>query len=312
MRARLGAISVDLDSLPHYCRIHGLPESLLDARLRRIVYEVAIPRFLQLFDALGVTGTFFAIGEDLEEPANAAMLGRAHARGVEVGNHTFSHDYAISRQPKLAIEAEVARGEAAIERAIGVRPAGFRAPGYTLSPALYGVLVERGYLYDSSTFPAVPYYAAKAGVMGALRALGRPSRAILDSPRVLLAPTGPYRPRLAQPYARGDGGVLELPITVAPVTRVPFIGTFAAALPTPVVRAVWTTLRGEPLINFELHGVDVLGVDDGLPRELVRQQRDLGLRAQTKIDRLAEVFRWMRDDLEVVTLSAAARAVAKL
>lgn len=303
----LASISVDLDSLPHYCRIHGLPETLLDERLRRLVYEVAIPRYLDLFESLGLVGTFFAIGEDLELPSNARMLQRAHGRGVEIGNHSYSHDYALSRQPKLAIETEIARGEAVIRGAIGAKPVGFRAPGYTLSSALYGALVEHGYLYDSSAFAAVPYYAAKAWVMGVLRVLGRPSRAILDSPRVLLSPTRPYRPNPSRPYARGNGGVLELPISVAPFTRLPFIGTFAVALPAPAVRAAYLTLRGEPLLNFELHGVDVLGVEDALPPELIRQQRDLGLRAQLKVDRLKEVFRWLRDDSEVVTLAAAAR-----
>ncbi len=32
MARRLASISVDLDSLHHYCRIHGLPESLIDDR----------------------------------------------------------------------------------------------------------------------------------------------------------------------------------------------------------------------------------------------------------------------------------------
>ena len=38
----LGCVSVDLDSLVHYCRIHGLPESVLDgSHARTLVYDVA-------------------------------------------------------------------------------------------------------------------------------------------------------------------------------------------------------------------------------------------------------------------------------
>ncbi|HYO69594.1 MAG TPA: polysaccharide deacetylase, partial [Archangium sp.] len=44
MARRLASISVDLDSEPHSCRIHGLPESLLDARARGLVYTTAVPR----------------------------------------------------------------------------------------------------------------------------------------------------------------------------------------------------------------------------------------------------------------------------
>lgn len=307
---RLASISVDLDSLQHYCRIHGLPEELLDDGMRRRVYEVAIPRYLELFDRLGLRGTFFAIGEDLADEANARALRRAHEAGVEVGNHTWSHDYAVSRQPRASIIEEVARGEEAISRAVGAPPRGFRAPGYTLSPALYGVLCERGYLYDSSTFPAAPYYAAKATVMAALRLLGRPSRAILDSPRVLLAPRHAYHADPQAPYRAGAGAVLELPITVAPLTRVPFIGTFAAALPFAPVRAAYLTLRAEPHFNFELHGVDVLGAEDAIPPALLRQQRDLGISWRVKVRRLERVFGWLRRDYEVVTLADAATRLA--
>ncbi|MGA9525140.1 MAG: polysaccharide deacetylase family protein [Myxococcaceae bacterium] len=303
----LASISVDLDSLPHYCRIHGLDEGILDDRARRLVYERAIPRYLELFDRLGIRGTFFAIGQDLSEPSAVSMLRQAHLAGVEIGNHSFSHDYALTRLPAGRIREEVLRGDEAIEQAIGQRPSGFRAPGYTLNAALYRVLEERGYAYDSSTFPAAPYYLAKAGVMGALQLAGRPSRAILDSPRVLTAPRRVYRPDPNAPYRPGNGEVLELPIAVAPVSRFPFIGTFAVALPGTVVRAAYLPLRSEPFFNFELHGVDVLDQTDGIPEALVLRQRDLRIPAARKMARLTRIFGWLRRDFDVVTLAEAAR-----
>lgn len=304
---RLASISVDLDSLPHYCRIHGLPETLVDGPARDLVYTRGVGRFRELWASLGIRGTFFAIGEDLSSEASAAVLRDAHRDGSEIGNHTWSHDYGVSRRSTAEIDAEVARAEAAIEAVTGARPVGFRAPGYTLSPELYRVLESRGYAYDSSAFPAVPYYAAKAAVMGALSLAGRPSRAILDSPRVLTAPTRPYFPNPENPYAPGSGAVLELPITTAPVTRVPFIGTFAVLFPTPVTRSVYRTLRRAPFMNFELHGIDVLGEEDGIPSALCRQQRDLRVPVATRLQRLARVFEWIAQDFEVVTLQVAAR-----
>jgi peptidoglycan/xylan/chitin deacetylase (PgdA/CDA1 family) len=305
----LGSISVDLDSLHHYCRIHGLPESTLDDRARALVYEVAVPRFLALFERLGLTGTFFAIGEDLAQPGAGAALRAARAAGVEVGNHSHSHDYALSRRSPQDIDRELARGEEAIGQAVGERPTGFRAPGYTLSAPLYEALCRRGYLYDSSTFPAVPYYAAKAAVMGALALWGRPSRAVLDTPRVLAAPRRPYHPDPQAPYRRGTGEVLELPISCAPWTRLPFIGTFAVALPLPVVRTAYLALRADPLVNFELHAVDVLSFEDGIPEALVARQRDLRVRVADKLARLETVFGWLADDCRVLTLQEAARAL---
>ena len=307
MASRLASISVDLDSLPHYCRIHGLPESLLDARARGLVYTTAVPRLRALLADVGVPGTFFAIGEDVAADAHAARtLGEAHAAGVEVASHSFSHDYALTRRAPAAILEDLQRADAVLEAATGARPVGFRAPGYTLNAALYQACARLGYRYGSSTFPALPYYAAKAAVMGVLSLVGRPSRAVLDSPRVLLAPTGPYRPDPAQPYARGTGPVLELPMTLLPGARLPFIGTFVTPLPAPAVRAAYLACRGTPFFNLELHALDVLGAEDGIPTALVRQQRDLRVPVARKLARLRELFGWLRADYDVVTLRDAA------
>ncbi len=304
---RLASISVDLDSLPHYCRIHGLPESLLDARARTLVHAVAVPRFRALLDGLGVPGTFFAIGEDLEsDPGAAAGMRAAHAAGIEVASHSHAHDYALTRRGPSAIREDLARADAAILATTGARPEGFRAPGYSLNADLYAATVEQGYRYGSSAFPAAPYYAAKAAVMGALALVGRPSRSVLDTPRVLLAPRVPYRPDPARPYQRGTGSVLELPMSVTPGVRFPFIGTFATTLPLPALRAAWHACRRDAFFNFELHGVDVLDASDGIPPELVRQQRDLRVSAARKLERLREILGWLKAERDVVTLREAA------
>lgn len=305
--ARLGAISVDLDSLPHYCRIHGLDEGLLDERARSLVYTTALPRFLELFSRLSVPATLFAVGEDLASEAAASALAGAHRAGLEVGNHSHGHDYALSRREEGRIASEVERGAAAIEAAVGAPPLGFRAPGYTLSAALYRALVAGGYLYDSSTFPAVPYYAAKALVRTGLSLLGQPSRSILDTPRVLLAPRLPYRPDPSAPYRAGEGRVLELPIATAPVSRLPFIGTLITTLPSPLVHAVYRSMRRMDFFNLELHAIDLLDAEDGIPPALARRQRDLHVPHALKRTRLASVLECLKDDYELVTLAQAAR-----
>lgn len=307
MRApRLACLSVDLDSLPHYCRIHGLDERGLPGRARTLVYDVALPRFLALFDEVGAPATLFAIGEDAELEPQARALGAAVARGHEVGNHSYAHDYALSRRAPGAVADDVRRAHEVLTRATGTAPVGFRAPGYTLSAPLHAAYAGLGYRYGSSAFPAAPYYLGKAAVMGALALTGHPSRAVLDSPRVLLAPRTPYVPDPVRPYARGEGGVLELPMAVSRVARFPFIGTFVATLPRRLVRALYRGLAREAFLNLEMHGVDLLDASDGIPAELVSRQRDLRVPVARKRAQLAEVFRALAQDYDVVTLAVAA------
>jgi peptidoglycan/xylan/chitin deacetylase (PgdA/CDA1 family) len=296
------SISVDLDGLAHYCRIFGLDDSALDERARRLVPDVAVPRFLELFDRIGVPATFFAIGAEADP-----VLKKAHDAGVEIASHGFAHDYAMSRWEPARISEDLDAAHQALTRASGAEPEGFRAPGYTMTPALLRAVAARGYAYDSSTFPAAPYYLLKASVMGTLAMLGRPSRAVLDSPRVLAAPVRPYRPSLDNPYARGTAPLSELPIAVTPVARVPFYGTFVTMAPWLLVQAAWRTLRG--FVAFELHAVDVLDTSDGIPDALAARQRDLAVSATEKLSRLSKVFGWMKETSTCVTMREAARRI---
>jgi hypothetical protein len=294
-------VNIDLDGLLHYAAIHGLTAHALPAGAADVVDRVAIDRFVALCDGAGVKGTLFAIGDDLRAHGRASL--RAAARGGhEIGNHTRSHDYTLSRRTADEIAADVSGGADDIEAACGVRPRGFRAPGYTFTAAMYAALVAQGYAYGSSVFPAAPYYLAKAAVMGALAIKGTPSRSVLDRPRVLAAPVLPYRPDPAEPYRRGDGIVPELPITVAPFTRFPFIGTFVTTLPAVMVSGLYRAVARRPFLNLELHGIDLLDESDGGGPALAAAQRDLRVPAAAKLARLTELVARIKQDYDVVTL----------
>ena len=165
-------------------------------------------------------------------------------------------------------------------------PWGFRAPGYTLSPALLQALVARGYAYDASIFPAAPVLGGQgrgAGVDAAPPPAvgGHPRHAPGTSRSPDALPAGPGRPE-----RRGEAPLVELPMSVTPGARLPFIGTFVVRAPWPLVRSAYLSLRGEPFLSLELHAVDLLGPEDGLPASLVAAQGDLRLPLACKLDRL--------------------------
>ena len=155
----LGAVTIDVDTLGCYRAIHGLPARDDEADP---IYAIALPRFLDVMDRLGVSATLFVIGQDLERSAHRELLASAHARGHEVASHSFAHDYHLSRQPHDVIASDLQRADDAIARATGERPVGFRAPGYNQSDTLLDVIEELGYVYDSSYFPTPAYFAARA------------------------------------------------------------------------------------------------------------------------------------------------------
>ncbi len=302
---RLAAVSVDLDEIGSYHAIHGL-EAPSSRDAAHLVYDVALDRLRAWASAVRIPLTLFAVGADLAHAPSAAGLRATAAEGHEIGNHSQDHLYDLTRRPRAEIVAQVEEGARSIARATGVSPTGFRAPGYTITDEVFDVLAELGVAYDSSVFPCPAYWGAKTAAIGLIRARGRTSRSVVDDPRVLLAPTSPYR--AGAPYWRRGTGMLELPIQVTRTARLPFIGTtITLAGPT---RASWLARMcvGAPLVNLELHGIDVLDVDDGL-EALRPHQPDVRVRRARKLDALSAVHRALaKAGYAFVTLSEAADA----
>jgi peptidoglycan/xylan/chitin deacetylase (PgdA/CDA1 family) len=305
MAQRLCAVSVDLDEIPQYFAIHGLPEP--QGPERHLVYDVALDRLLALATGASVPLTLFVIGSDLARPECATKLRAAADRGVEIANHSLDHRYDLVRLGRDEITRQVALGAQAIERATGRRPIGFRAPGYTITDEVMDVLEQLGVAYDSSVFPCPGYWAAKRAAIAWISLRGRTSRSIPDTPAVLAAPTRPYR--VGRPYWRRGRGLLELPIQVTRGVRLPFFGTsVTAAGPTG---ARWLARRciGEPLVNLELHGIDVLDAGDGLGA-LRPHQPDVRVPKERKLAALgAAIEEFRAAGYAFVTLREAADAM---
>jgi peptidoglycan-N-acetylglucosamine deacetylase len=180
--------------------------------------------------------------------------------------------------------------------ACGHAPVGFRAPGYEISGELLDLLCERGYRYDSSTFPSVPYYTAKAAVMAGLRVRGRSSGSILGNPAALTAPLRPYRPSADSPYRSGDRPLVELPMAVTPWLRLPVIGTTLVTAPAWLRRRLVASALRAPFFNLELHGIDLADAEsDGLPSALISRQHDLRVPLAAKTAALDGTLRQIRE-----------------
>ncbi|MCX7807954.1 MAG: polysaccharide deacetylase family protein [Deltaproteobacteria bacterium] len=259
---RVAVLSIDCDGPSHYAAIHGLEPpasrdaSFLSSILRRVNW---------FFEFFGVKGTIFAIGRDIEEDdAYASVLQRFAERGHEVASHSYSHNYSLARWSEQAIEDDIARSVEVFEKKLGLRPLGFRAPGYVLSDGLLRALRRLGFEYDSSVFPCPAYQLTKTAVIAAKKALaalgrGKASASVVDDWRVSLAPRAPYFPaehgRLYQDAGRKDG-LIELPIAVTPRLRLPMIGTMFSFAGRWGSGLLTRSVVGQPFVMLEFHAID--------------------------------------------------------
>lgn len=260
----MASVSLDLDDLWTYLKVHG------DARwVERPSYlGEFVPRALDALDAAALRITFFIVGADAARESARPVLATIAARGHEVGNHSFEHDSWLHTYAPAALEHDVVSAEEAILAATGLRPVGFRGPGYSWTPGLLALLARRGYLFDASTLPTfigplARWYYFRTSRLSAEERYTR--RMLFGQARDGLRPVHPYHIRL-----EGGERILEIPVTTMPVLRAPFHLSYLLYLARYSRLAMrryldlalgLCALRGvEPSIL--LHPLDLLGADD--------------------------------------------------
>ena len=257
------SLSLDLDNLWSYLKIHGDPEwESFPSYLK-----IAVPRILDFLQARGLKITFFVVGQDAVQEENREPLADLAAAGHEIGNHSFRHESWLHLYSETELEEEMTRAEEAIFGATGQRPTGFRGPGFSLSAGTLAALARRGYRYDASTLPtflgplARAYYFRTAG----LTAEEKKKRKVLFGKfSEGLRPIRPYRWRV------GEARVVEIPVTTMPIFRTPIHLSYILYLDliSPVLGKLYfnTALTLCRLAGVQpsilLHPLDFLGSDD--------------------------------------------------
>jgi hypothetical protein len=91
----LFSLSVDLDEIPNYFQIHGLPAP--EGAGATAVYDVAVDRLTDLARGLRVPLTLFTIGADMARKEAADKLVSVKKHGFEIANHSLDHRYDLTK-----------------------------------------------------------------------------------------------------------------------------------------------------------------------------------------------------------------------
>ncbi|MCP4538700.1 MAG: polysaccharide deacetylase [Chloroflexi bacterium] len=111
--------------------------------------RVGVPRILKLLAACDVPATFFIPGHTVESfPSTVEAI---LAAGHEVAHHGYGHEDPSTQSPDEERKS-LEQGLAVLDRFLGHPPLGYRSPSWDYSPVTLSLLVEYGFLYDSSLF----------------------------------------------------------------------------------------------------------------------------------------------------------------
>ena len=226
-----------------------------------------VPLILERLDRVDAKGTFFVLGWVARHRADVV---RAIARaGHEIASHGYWHHRVNTRSPEHFRE-DVRASKAEIEDVTGAKVQGYRAPSFSIVPGCewaFDILLEEGFIYDSSIFPV---RRSGYGYAGA--------------------------PRIPHLIKRQAGTLHEFPLAttqVAGVTIPAAGGGYLRHFPERIIhRAFAEASRQGVCATFYLHPWEV---DPGQPRMpvglLTRLRHYRGLdRALDRVERLLDAF----------------------
>jgi len=300
------SVSFDIDNQWSYMKTHG------DAGWESFpsYLDILLPRVVDFFAARDLKITFMVVGQDAALEKNHESLRLLATAGHEIGNHSFNHEPWLHRYTPEAIRDELSRAEDAIDRATGVRPQGFRGPGFSVSTEILRTLAERGYVYDASTFPtyigplARAYYFMKSS--GLSKDDQEKRKELFGSMRDGLRPLKPYL------WDIQPSQMLEIPVTTLPGIKAPFhlsyilylssISTILAQKYFETAMVACRTTGTEP--SLLLHPLDFLGKDDVKCLEFFPGMQ---LEGAIKRERVSEYLRVMGEIFDICPMREHAR-----
>jgi len=271
----VNALTVDLEDWPQAVLDHRLP----------VTDRVAgnTERVLALLDRHRVRATFFALGKVCERFPH--LLPMVASAGHEIASHGYGHQLVCNLTPE-EFEADVRRSIAIIEAQTGLRPAGYRAPAFSITRRslwAYPILARLGFRYSSSVFP-----------------IRKRRYGIADAPR--------------GPYPLEDGRIVEFPMATWRILgrNIPACGGgYMRLLPGPVHGAAVRQLNaaGHPAVAY-LHPYELsVGEIDGFVRDGWEVSRWRRLTQSLWRERVEARLAYLLDRFEFTTLSGCRAAM---
>ncbi|ARE40282.1 Polysaccharide deacetylase [Rhodovulum sp. P5] len=151
--AVVNALSFDIEDWFHMVGIAGVDDPATWDALPSILER----RTMEILDTLeekGVRASFFVVGWIADKYPH--VIKDIADRGHEISTHSYWHRTVNTLTPE-EFAADLDRSIEAIGTASGVRPRGFRAPSFSITPGsewAFDVLLDAGLVYDASLFPA--------------------------------------------------------------------------------------------------------------------------------------------------------------
>lgn len=263
---KLVSFHIDIDSPKKLLKFYGIKDIKYSDDDLDYFYTVAMNRALKVLERNNIYATFFCVGDELESSVPAQeMIKMAFSAGHEIANHTYSHVYGLTRLDQKEIISEIEKCARVIENVTGIRPVGFRSPGYDINNTIIEILENLGYKYDASGFWSMLNLAAKACLRIKSKDKNIYSGFVLGLDTL---PVSAYFPSQDNWLKRVSyRKIAELPLPRTRIFNMPFYNNFNLMLP-PLYARFAVNLMNQDYFVYLFHLIEFVDCNDKIPPEL--------------------------------------------
>jgi polysaccharide deacetylase family protein (PEP-CTERM system associated) len=198
----LNALTIDVED---YYQVASFESRVSRADWHRLESRVRASTevLLKTLEDAGVRGTFFVLGWVAQQQPR--LVQEIYEAGHEIGCHSYWHRL-VYRQTAEDFREDLRRARDVLQETTGDAVVAYRAPCFSITRrSLWAldVLIEEGFVIDSSIFPTFHDRYGIAGAPAAPHWIGRPAGAIREFPLAVYRLCG-------YPLPIGGGGYFRL------------------------------------------------------------------------------------------------------
>ena len=225
MTKRTACISIDVDTLSSIYKGMGCTRP---GGYTFIEFRTGMENMAAFFKRYSIPATLFMVGNDFKHKGNLGHIRDFNKSGHEIANHSMNHPQGFRWLSAADKEKEIRLMGEICQQVTGSKPVGFRSPGWNIDDATIPILKKLGYQYESSVFPTFLMPVMKFAHWRSMSKQAKPDRTTMGMWKYMFAPIRPYHTSgqsLSRKGQKKEDGLIEFPISVTPILRIPFFAT---------------------------------------------------------------------------------------
>ena len=212
------------------------------------------------------------------------------------------------------ITYEILKAQECIIKATGVKPIGYRGPGFSFSNTTAQILIREQYLYDASIWPSFigPLSYLYFSLTSNFSRLNKEQKqGLFGSWKDVSRPNKPFY------WEVQSQRLLEIPVTTTPYLRFPIHATYILFIyqknkqlaKSIFYRSLKLCLRNKTQPSILLHPPDFIGIDDNLGLDFMPIMK---VSHKIKLECLDYILNTLKRYFQVVTVGRHAEHLANL